>query len=614
MTGQAEFTGAVPVQNDLGGFRTAEALIVVGVSVGRGGSGFPTGHEGAVVMNGNDRVAGGGIDPLPQAGDLVVGGSVHVGQRPDGDHIPLPGIGAGVDVGEHGVAGQAEFAGAVLIQNELRGFGAAQALIVIGEGTGSRFRLGRSLFGFLHVAVIAVDAVPVGHQALMGQDLFIGVGGNVGGRIEADQGVGAVVQRALHGEIQADGVGVLLAVVHTGFAEQDLVAQVRQGRSRVAAAELAGAPEAAVGTGAVGNRADQILILVAHNTAGEEGEFLGFLLGIGVGDIDGARGGCQRVVGDKHPDVGILGQDAGDYAPVVAHGHLGAAGLVAADPGSHHFTVDGVFHLVRLVNDLAHLVDVFPVDIFQIRLQEHGLALAAVDGILAEGGAEEMHFPVTGRIHMLLDPGLGDGGNVHAHHELIVAGHRVVGILADGAGTAGNHDLDSLFPSLDQAVLQSGDLAGQDHQHLDVHQNEILHLRALGGGRIVGGDHLDVIAQGLEHFDQRLLLQHRDGAGLVLHAHADDLGAFGRCLASAPRQAADQQHGDQQQTYYLLHFGFLLIIFYKSKDCFFLSLFSYCTIILTFRIGKIHWIFPFYYSDFLILKEFHAACFPVFPS
>ena len=198
-----------------------------------------------------------------------------------------------------------------------------------------------------------------------------------------------------------------------------------------------------------------------------------------------------------------------------------------------------------------------------------------------------MDFPIAVGIHVLFDPGLGNGSNVHTNHELIVGADCIVSVLADGAGAAGNNHLDALLPGLDQAVLQGGDFTGQDDQHLSTQQDKVLNLRTLGCGRIVRRNDLHIVALRLKHFDQRFLLQYGNGAGFVLHADADDLGAFPiRLSASAAAgKAADHQQRSQHQTYKLFHYIFLLMLYTISKtsvSTFFFILQEY-TIILTLQ-------------------------------
>ena len=149
---------------------------------------------------------------------------------------------------------QTELNGAILIQSDLGNIHAAHAFILIQVSTGSRLRSGGlsdKLLGrdFLHILVIALCAVPVGHQAFVGQNFLIGIGTDIGRCIEADQGIHAAIDLAAYGEIQADGIGVGLAVVLACLAKHHAAAQICQSGRCVTAAKLAGAPEAAVSTG-----------------------------------------------------------------------------------------------------------------------------------------------------------------------------------------------------------------------------------------------------------------------------------------------------------------------------------------------------------------------------
>ncbi len=399
---------------------------------------------------------------------------------------------------------QLEVHSAIVIQNDLGSFSTADAFVIIGVGTGSCLLgsiHGRLILSgsFLHVLVVAVCAIPVSHQLFLGQDFFIGICANVRRCVEADQCVGAAVDLTVNGEIQADGVGISLAVVLTGLTEHDTVAQVSQSCRCVTAAKLASTTEAAVSTGTLSNGANQVLILITHNAAGEESVLIG--IGIGIGNVSRTRSGCQRVVSDEHTDTGMLGQNAGNNAAVVGHGHLGAAFLVTGNTGSNHLTVNGVLHLIGFVYDFAHQVHILTVLVLEVGLQDHSFALAAGDGIFAQGRAQEVNFPVTVGIHIAFDPGFGNGSNIHTDHELIVGANSIVCVLADSAGTAGNDDLDALLTGLDQAVFQGGDLTGKNDQHLSIQQDEVFHLGALGCGRIVSRDNLDIVAQRFEHLD-----------------------------------------------------------------------------------------------------------------
>ena len=65
----------------------------------------------------------------------------------------------------------------------------------------------------LHGVVVAVLLIPVDHQVFAGKHFFIGEALNVGRGVKADEGSVAAVQLRVYREIQADAVGVGLAVV-----------------------------------------------------------------------------------------------------------------------------------------------------------------------------------------------------------------------------------------------------------------------------------------------------------------------------------------------------------------------------------------------------------------
>ena len=101
----------------------------------------------------------------------------------------------------------------------------------------------------LHRLVIAVLGIPVDHQVFAGKHLLVSEALDVRRSVEAHKRSVAAVQLRVYREEQAYAVGVGLAVVHAGLAEHDVIGEIRQRRSRVPAAELAGAAEHALGTG-----------------------------------------------------------------------------------------------------------------------------------------------------------------------------------------------------------------------------------------------------------------------------------------------------------------------------------------------------------------------------
>src|SRR5699024_7894527 len=187
--------------------------------------------------------------------------------------------------------------------------------------------------------------------------------------------------------------------------------KVRQGGRRVAATELAGTAEHALGAGSLGHGAYEVFVLVAHYSAGEEGKLILLILRIGVHYVLAAGRGNKGVIRNDNTHVRVVGQHArNDGAVVAGDVHLSGAVSQICHALGYHLAVDGVFDALSLGDDLAHEVYVLTSLIFEPGLQNLRLALAAALSVIAYSAAQEGNVPVAVGIHMLLDPRFGNGG------------------------------------------------------------------------------------------------------------------------------------------------------------------------------------------------------------
>ena len=186
----------------------------------------------------------------------------------------------------------------------------------------------------------------------------------MGRGVKADEGRVAAVQLRVYREIQADAVGVGLVVVHAGLTKHDVIGKVRQGGRRVAATELAGTAEHALGAGSLGHGAYEVFVLVAHYSAGEEGKLILLILWIGVHYVLAAGRGNKGVIRNDNTHVRVVGQHArNDGAVVAGDVHLSGAVSQIRHALGYHLAVDGVFDALSLGDDLAH-VDMFCIQTF----------------------------------------------------------------------------------------------------------------------------------------------------------------------------------------------------------------------------------------------------------